>query len=358
MNKLIKIFILFLFISNISNAQVHTSYLWHLQQPIYWPEQANSNSNRYQTVKESQDIKNAGGNQYETGESHPLNNLEEIFSKDDRKNAYQHVPRNCVEQLLSYPEAGAQVNYSGCIIENVNSLANANQWGYYSGWQNNFIEARGWTTSGGFPRLDIVGFTFHHALSPLISERAFRKELQAHKIIYGNTFGTSPNYSKGYWPAECCFSERNIKVLTEEGFEWSVISNSHLSRTLNDYPLHYGTNGCNISPPNKADKVSTNGTNWWNGQIDGRGGEFAAPYCYQAHKAKYIDPQTGTEYNMDVVPMADLLSYRDGYSPQGTGDIDTHIAPYDNASHPSIVLFAHDGDNAWGGGSSYYFCGK
>jgi len=355
MHRFLKLIVLFFFIGITSiNAQVNTSYLWHLQQPIYWPE-VSQDGYHYQAVKQSQDIKDGGGNQYGTGVSHPTNNLYEIFSKDDRKNVYQHVPKNSVQQLLGYADAGAQVNYSGCLIENTNSLADAGQWGYYSGWEQNFVDARGWQTSDGFPRLDIVGFTFHHALSPLISERAFRMELQAHKHIYGNTFGSSPNYTKGYWPAECCFSERNIQVLVEEGFEWSIIANSHLSRTLNDYPLHYGTNGCNISPPNQADVVSTNGINWWNGQIDGRGGEFAAPYCYQAHKAQYIDPATGTQYLMDVVPMADLLSYRDGYSAQGTGDIDANIVPYNDPSHNSIVLFAHDGDNAWGGGSSYYF---
>ncbi len=143
------------------SAQVNTSYLWHLQQPIYWPEQSQSNTYRYQTVKESHDIKMAGGNNYGTGTSHPTNNLSEIFGNDDRKNIYQHGARNAVYNLLGYPDAGAQVNYSGCLIENVNSLANANQWGYYSGWNNNYSEARGWTTSDGFPRLDIVGFTFH-----------------------------------------------------------------------------------------------------------------------------------------------------------------------------------------------------
>ena len=40
----------------------------------------------------------------------------------------------------------------------------------------------------------------------------------------------------------------------------------------------------------------------------------------------------------------------------GTGAMDAHIAPYANdPDHPAIVLMAHDGDNAWGGGSSYYF---
>ena len=52
--------------------------------------------------------------------------------------------------------------------------------------------------------------------------------------------------------------------------------------------------------------------------------------------------------------MADLDSYRDGFSQQGTTNIDTNIAPYANPSRPPLVLLAHDGDNAWGGGSSYY----
>ncbi len=354
MRKILLIILFFLATFNVS-AQVHTSYLWHLQQPIYWPDKSLSNPDHYQTVWESYKIKAAGGNNYGTGVSHPTNNLQEIFGKDDRKNDYQQRVKNTVQQLLSYPEAGAQVSYSGCLIENVNSLANASQWGYYKGWNENFVTARGWKTSGGFPRLDIVGFTFHHALAPLISERAFRKELEAYRLIYGNTFGHSPEYTKGFWPAECSFSERNIEVLVEEGFQWTVVANSHLARTLHDYPLHFGTNGCNTSPPNKADKVATDGKNWWDGQTDGRGGEFAAPYSYQVHKAKYVNPETGKEYFIDVVPMADLLSYRDGYSPQGTGDIDKHIKPYDDPSHPSLVLFAHDGDNSWGGGDSYYF---
>ncbi len=57
---------------------------------------------------------------------------------------------------------------------------------------------------------------------------------------------------------------------------------------------------------------------------------------------------------MIVVPMCDLLSYKNGYSLMGTGEIDQHIAPYNNPNQPSLVLMAHDGDNAWGGGYDYY----
>jgi len=342
-----------LFLSIGTNAQVHTTYLWHLHQPIYWSGQSTWNNNRYQTVWESEYLKNNGGNIY-SGTAHPLNNLSDIFSNADRVAAYQYRTKDAVSSLSGHSEGGAQVCYSGALIENVNSLASAGQWGYGSGWQNNYVTARGWTTANGKPRMDIVGFTSHHILSPLASDRVLKKDIEVHKYLYGQTFGTSPLYSKGYWPAECSFSERNIKALVEEGFEWSVIANSHLARTLNDYPLTFGTSGCNYDPPNKADKVAANGTNWWNGQIDGRGGTYAAPYCYQAHKAKYVDPATGKEYKITVVPMCDLLSYQNGYSTMGTGDIDAHIAPFNSPSQPSIVLLAHDGDNAWGGGFDYY----
>jgi len=344
--------LIFLFSCTFVFAQVHTSYLWHLQQPIYWPDHSVSNSYKYQKVWESYQLKHNGSNIYSDGLAHPLNDLQEIFSKPDRVNVYQWETRNAISSLLSLPNAGAQVNYGGSLIENIQSLSNASVWGYVSNWTSWVVEAQNWQTSDGFPRMDVTGFTWHHVLSPLVSDRVLRKEIQGHKYLVENYF--NGNISNGYWPAECAFTERNIQVLVEEGFNWSVIANSHLARTLSDYPITFGTSGVNDNLPNLADKVTTQGINWWSGQIDGRGGTFAAPYCYQAHKAKYVNPETGQEYKITVIPMADLLSYRDGFSEQGTGDIDTHIAPYDNPSQPSIVLLAHDGDNAWGGGASYY----
>jgi len=337
-----------------AQAQVHTTWLWHLEQPIYWPEMSVSNPFRWQAAKESNDLKFSGGNVYSDGLAHPLNDLQEIFSKDDRVAVYQYRAKDAIATLLGYPEGGAQVNYSGGLIDNVNSLANAFQWGYSPSWKNNFQTARSWTTPAGKPRMDLTGFTYHHALSPLISDAVLRKQIRAHKVVYGQNFGTSPNYSKGYWPAECSFSERNIKVLVEEGFEWSVVAGAHIARTLSDYPLSFGTNVCNYDPPNGADITPLVGTNWWNGQTDGRGGAFAAPMCYLPHYARYVDPATGTASKIIVVPMDDLLSYRDGYSPMGTSEISAHVAPYQLPGRPSLVLMAHDGDNAYGGGYSYY----
>ena len=266
------------------------------------------------------------------------------------ENAYQSVPRDAVSSIKDLTNAGAQLSISAGLMENIQSLGAKNQWGYYSGWMNPYKEANSWKTSGGFPRLDIVGFTYDHALSPLVSERTLIKQIQAHQYAANKYYGF---VSKGYWPAECAFSERIVKALTTCGIEWSVIANSHLARTLSDYVHPYNING-NIDAPNKADQVSTAGNNWYSGAMDGRGSTLAAPYCYQAHKAQYIDPSTGTAYKIDVVPMCNLISYEDGFGTHGTSEIAANIEPYSNTSQPSIVLMAHDGDNAWGGGSSYY----
>ena len=347
-----KLYFLIVFFSLFwTHSQVHTTYLWHMHQPTYWGEKSAANPNRYQLVKESQDLKLSGGNTYSDGLAHPLNDLNEIFGSADRVNAYQFAPKNAVQSILSMPNAGAQITYGGSLMENINSLAAANQWGYVPTWKNNVNTAHSWQTSGGKTRFDLMGFTMHHTLSPLASDEVLRKEIEAHKYYQTQQFGY---YSNGFWPAEASFSTDIIKVLKEQGFNWTVVANSHLARTLSDYPLVFGTNGCNIDPPNKADKVPTTGVNWHNGQIDGRGGQFAAPYCFTPHKAKFVDPETGVESLISVIPMADLDSYKDGFSQQGTDNMDNNIAPFANPARPPLVLLAHDGDNAWGGGSSYY----
>ena len=121
-------------------SQVHTTYLWHMQQPIYWPEKSVSNPFEYQKVWESNFLKNNGGNLYASGLHHPLNNLEEIFGKADRVNAYQWETKNAINSIRQHINAGAQVNYGACLIENMNSLAEKNAWGYVPNWQNHIAK--------------------------------------------------------------------------------------------------------------------------------------------------------------------------------------------------------------------------
>lgn len=338
--------------TSLLSQKIYTTYLWHMDQPVYWADKSVDKPDTKQFAEESHRLKMSGGNRYPGSVvAHPTNNLEEIFSKADRVNAYQKSPRDAVNSIRSLADAGAQLSISAGLLENLQSLGAKNQWGYSAGWMNPYKEAIGWKTSGGFPRLDVVNFTWDHALSPLVSARTLKKQIQAHQYTMFKYYGHT---SKGYWPAEAAFSERIIQTLVECGIEWSVIPNSKLARTLSDYVHPYNING-NVDAPNRADQVPAAGVNWFDATIDGRGNRLAVPYSYQAHKAQYINPETGIAYKIDVVPMCNYFGYVDGYSGANTGDVQSKLEPFSNASRPTILLLAHDGDNAWGGGSSYYY---
>ncbi|MBN1765219.1 MAG: hypothetical protein JW860_08185 [Sedimentisphaerales bacterium] len=336
-------------LATLANDNVHATYLWHLQQPIYWPDQSLSAIDRYQTAYESIQLKNGGA-------THPENNLEEIFGKADRVAVYQYRASDAVSSISGYPDGGAQLNYSGCLIENVKSLADFGWNGgtYSPTWNNSYSTARGWTTSGGKPRLDIVAFSFHHVIAPLVDPEALHKEIQIHRRIYEETFGTSPVYSNGFFPAEICFSEHIIQTLTEEGLDWVIVANNHISRAVENFPLTLGSGGENCDPPNKADQINPAQSNWYNQQIDrGCGPTNAYPLAFTPHYTKYVDPETGTEHKMVAVPADMVTSWTDGYGCIGTSVIDS-MASENDPTHPMLFLMAHDGDNAFGGGYSYY----
>lgn len=363
--------------AGLASDSVHITYHWHLHQPIYWPERnPNGNqTNRYQFAADSLNLKYANAGNFYPGSTykHPRNALasgdggefDSVFDKADRVAAYQGGGRDSINTILAHPDGGASVSYSGALMENIWSLGNSNLLGYGAGWNSGYAQARGssatYRTSGGYPRADMVGQTYHHAFSPLLPKSVLRKEIQIFKEIWWKSWNGNPDksdHSKGFWPVECAFSEAMIPILASEGYQWSIVANSHLARTCTNYMevAQRGNSGWNIDPPNRADLLgpSVPANQWWSGTIDGRGGAFPAPYAYQAHLAKYVDPTTGVESKITIVPMCDLLSYQNGFGTMGTGDIDAHIAPFNDTSHPSIVLMAHDGDNAWGGGNSYY----
>ena len=282
---------------------------------------------------------------------HPENELDQIFGKADRVAAYQSRVRDAIG-TIQQTDGGAQISYSGCLVENVESLANASSLGYYAGWENANQQARNWLTSGGNRKLDIVIFPYHHALGPLIDAESLRKEIQIYKEIYPDIWGSG--LSVGYFPAELSFSERMIQVLVEEGVEWVFVPNNHISRACENFPLTFGTGGEMCDPPNPADIQNPTQSNWFSKTIErGCTPKNAYPFAFQPHKAKYVNPETGLEYKITVVPVAQAMSWSDGYQQYGTGDID-QIAWASNATDPMLIVLAHDGDNAYGGGYSYY----
>ncbi|HKW30059.1 MAG TPA: hypothetical protein VJT54_12035, partial [Verrucomicrobiae bacterium] len=332
------------------NTGVHTTWLWHLHQPVYWPDRRDYGVDHYENAWDTIQQQNAG-------RLHPTPEvLSTIFGEADRVNVYQGEIETTLSGLLGYPNAGAQVNYSGALMENVQSLAAAGQLGYANGWSNSFRTARSWTTSSGKPRLDLVNFTYHHAIAPLVDDQTLEMELRIQQRQMQIFWGTNAPLSRGYFPAETCFSEHIIPVLDKVGIAWSVVANNHLARSCVDFPLELGSGGENCDIPNPADQINPaqGAGNYERVSIErGCAPTQVMPFGFQLHYARYVDPNTGVASTIMVVPSDQVLGWRDSYGTWDLGLI-APIAAHNNPAHPSLVLCAHDGDNAWSGGYSYY----
>ena len=332
-----------------ANTNVHTTWLWHLHQPIYWPDRAPSNhaADHYQNAWDT----------IQLGNVHPNDTvLSTVFGAGDRIAAYQGGPSGTVSSLLYLSNAGAQVNMSGALMENVQSLAAHGSLGYGSGWNNGNTAARGWTTSSGKPRMDLVNFTYHHALAPLISDETLEMELRIHQRQMQIFWGTSVPLSRGYFPAETCFTERMIPILNKVGIAWTVIANTHLARACPDMPLVLGSGGEMCDIPNAADQINPaqGAGNYQRMAIDrGCSPVQVMPFGFQLHYARYVNPTTGAESKIIMAPSDQVFGWKDSYSTWDLGLI-APIAARNNPAKPSLVFCAHDGDNAWSGGSSYY----
>lgn len=340
-------------ITSAAQEPLHFTYLWHMEQPIYWPDQNRSGTaDRYELAWESIQRTDAGA-------AHPENNLREIFGKDDRVAAYQYRVRDSINDIRWAPEAGVQVSYSGGLIRNIESLGNAGQLGYGSNWNGPYREARGWRTSGAQkPRLDVVLFPFHHALMPLVDESTQRKEIQAYKHVYQSTWGTAAPVSRGFFPSEMAFSTRLITVLDQEGIDWSIVSAEKISRATQDFPVVLGSGGVNCDPPNRADMLNPPAGNYYRVQISrGCAPAEAVPFSLTPHRVQAVDPNddpaSPTVYEIIAIPASQSVSWEDGYNPLGTQHFDA-LQAFNDPDRPMLVTLAHDGDNAFGGGYSYY----
>jgi hypothetical protein len=332
-----------------ANTNVHTTWLWHLHQPIYWPDRApyNHAADHYQNAWDT----------IQLGNVHPDDtSLTTVFGESDRVNAYQGQPSSTVSGLRGYANAGVQLNMSGALMENVQSLAAQNQLGYGSGWNSGNSTARTWTTSSGKPRMDIVNFTYHHAMAPLVSDETLQMELAIQQRQMQLFWGTGVPLSRGYFPAETCFSEHMIPILNRMGIAWTVVANNHLSRTCPDMPIVTGSGGEMCDIPNLADQINpAQGAGSYRSLSIDRGCSptQVMPFGFQLHYARYVDPNTGVASEIILAPSDQAFGWKDSYSTWDLGLI-APLAAVNNPAKPSLVLCAHDGDNAWSGGSSYY----
>ncbi|MDX2176149.1 MAG: carbohydrate-binding protein [Candidatus Sumerlaeia bacterium] len=335
------------------NRAPKVTWHWHQHQPIYWNDKTRSSADdRYETAWESIQQKD-GGN------AHPSNNLREIFGKDDRVAAYQWRMRDSLGSIGSHLNSGVTVTYSGALMENIKSLGNANQLGYSGGWKNPILEAINWRTTGGARRMDITNFTHHHSLTGLQDPVTIAMEIRLNQEMQMQTLGLSMNdLSDGFFPTELTFSTRLIPTLLDAGIEWTYVSGEKIARAMPDFPLVLGSGGVMCAPPNRADKLNPPGVNFLRYSIDrGCSPVNANPASYQPAYVQWVDPNSPlgnpTVRKMVAVPIDQAWSWNDGYRCIGSSFLDD-INSRNNTNQPSLVVLGHDGDNAFGGGFSYY----
>lgn len=313
------------------NPPIYIAFLWHMHQPIYWP---------YENI-----IQTDQNNRYP---------FSVVDIHNQRKGPYTSWPRNAVQLGINanLPHFGAQVSFSGSLVENLNNLEQAGNPNFQN-WKSHWNYIKNQTTSLGNPRIDMVGFGYFHPLMPLIDYNSIRFQIQKHKQVFNQFFPGS--YSKGIFTPENAFSIRIIPPLVDEGFKWVLVDNIHFDRACEGYP--YSTAG-NLVEPNKADIRNPNPNDWI--QLNGLWAPTrnSARWGRQPHYVEYVIPYSGEKKRIIAVPADRYLGNEDGRGGFGALNYETvltQLEPYNtDPQHPILVVLHHDGDNHGGGSEAYY----
>jgi hypothetical protein len=277
---------------------------------------------------------------------------------ENRREVYRDADAYAIElmknQMGQYPHFGFQVSYSGSLAENLEKTAEKGIWPG-KGWNIHYRTIRDTnTTPLGNPRLDFVNIGYHHPLMGLIAsghsdqggkvnyDKDIELQIKMHQAAIDKLFG-GPR-SKGFFPPEMAFSERMVPALKNVGVEWAMVDNLHFDRANQDY----NNSQDGLKPPNRADSRNPGAHSYETLPNDLAKTHKVSPDAMRPHYVKHIDPATGNEEIMVVVPEErSLSSYiqkdRDAHQLQ---EIITKYQKYNtDANHPLFVLYATDGDN-------------
>ncbi len=310
--------------------KVYIAFLWHMHQPIYYP---------YQNIVQTEQ---SGVFSFSLYDVH-LN----------RTGPYTNWPRNAVQKGInaSFPHFGAQVSFSGSLIENLNNLQQAGVG--FNNWKNDWNYIKNQQTSLGNPRMDMLGFGYHHPLMGLIDYNDIRRQVQKHKQIFEQTFTGS--YSKGIFPPETAFSPRIIPALVDEGFEWVLIDNIHFDRTAAGAPVG---DQSGVLRPNKADVRNPDPGDWL--QLNGLWAPqpVSIQWGHQPRYVSYTDPESGETKKIIGVPASRYLGEEDGRGGFGALNYELVMSQFEeyntDPERPILIVLHHDGDNHGGGSEGYY----
>jgi len=326
-----------LLLSATSSAEpIYIAFLWHMHQPIYWP---------YESIV--------------TTEARGVYDFSLYAVHDDRAGPYTDWPIDAVEAGMSASGSvsdhfGAQVSFSGSLMENLDALKDDGD-ANFAAWESRWIAGRGYTTTLGHPRVEMVAFGHHHPIMPLIDPDVVARQIASHRNIFCGNFGCSVDFSRGLFPPENSFGLEAIPGVLAEGVEWVLVDNIHLQRACQGYPWN---SGGSVVEPNPADQINTDPGGWISLIGLWAPTPVSAPWSYQPHRAEYIDPVTAESHRIIVVPTARYMGNEDSRGGFGALQYETvmsQLEPYNtDPEHPILIVLHHDGDNHGGGADSYY----
>jgi len=327
-----KIFLFFaLYSMLLANPPIYIAFHWHMHQPVYWP---------YESVVETDQVQRYD---YSVVDIH-----------NQRKGPYTSWPMDAIQAAIDagLDHAGAQISFSGSLIENLNALEDAGHENF-SGWKNRWKAFHAKKTSLENPRLDFTAFGYHHPLMGLLPKEDIIRQIIAHREFLSSELGYST--SKGIFPPENAFRKEMIPALTACGIEWVLVDNIHFERACMNYP--YNTGG-NLYEPNPAYQLNPDPGDWLSLNNVWAPTQVSALWSRQPHYVEYIDPETGDISRIIAVPADRYLGNEDGRGGFGALDYENVLSQLEgyntDPDHPMLVVLAHDGDNYGGGSESYY----
>lgn len=352
-------------------AEIAATHIYHNHMPNFWPYYDLSQYDRTAVgapIRYTYDgyvinLKNSPPSNYTyylpDGRPMPHDDLVSYYAHHAKTGAYMSWPWDTATQNnYSHPQSQTQVTMSGAVVNNVQSLNELQNVSGYSnpGWGGDWRRVYDSVkTSGGNRALDLIHFTGHHSMGPLVGDAYFLKDLVFQNATLAQPYflGDSFRSSKGFFPTELGFSERIIPTLKKLGIEWSVVGNVHFSRTLKDYPyLNDPGMDCMISPPNRSDLQNSSSVGEWvsiqmYNEAQVTRNKF--PFASIPHWVEYIDPSTGVEHRVAGIPVEQASSWEEGYQGSVTaGVLKGFEDEAASLSRNQYFVIAHDGDNSSG----------
>ncbi|RKH14460.1 alpha-amylase [Corallococcus sp. CA047B] len=305
-----------------------------------------------------------------SGAPMPHDDLVTYYSHNAKTGAYLYWPPDVAQDMRTNASTGqVHVTMSGAVVNNVHDLSTRRNvagydnasWG--SPWKAKYDALR---TPSGKRTLDLIHFTGHHSMGPLVGNDYFLKDLVyqsatlAQPYFLGGSFQASP----GFFPTELGFSERLVPTLAKLGVQWSVIGDNHFSRTLKDYPfLNDPGADTLVSPPNRADLQNTSGVgSWVSAQMahEQQTIRNKYPFASTPHWVRYVDPATGAESKVVGIPVNQNGSWLEGWEGSATVDVVNLQSFQGLVPQRQFFVIAHDGDNSGGraGSSDTWYNGR